>query len=237
MKNIRLTAVALLCACVAFAFVGCGQKGPKKVSISGTIMVDGEPVDKGSVRFKPADGQGPTDGATIVDGKFEAGKSVGWTLPVFETAWFKYYNRYLDKYGLNAEDKAGQRAKTDAIFNQYVNSLRECTLEQRDAIRELMGSRKRMEAKQAVTTDGSEHQKVWDWDNMLKLRNEGDAMASVPEKMGENMQLALWDELTPEQKSLGEIPEISYGSNHVPGLEFISKIPLVKDVAAPSLSI
>ena len=46
----------------------------------------------------------------MVDGKFEAGKSVGWTLPVFETAWFKYYNRYLDKYGLNAEDKAGQRA-------------------------------------------------------------------------------------------------------------------------------
>lgn len=77
MKNIRLTAVALLCACVAFAFVGCGQKGPKKVSISGTITVDGEPVDKGSVRFKPADGQGPTDGAQIVDGKFEAEVTTG----------------------------------------------------------------------------------------------------------------------------------------------------------------
>ena len=170
----------------------------------------------------------------MVDGKFEAGKSVGWTLPVFETAWFKYYNRYLEKYGLNAEDKAAQRAETDAIFNQYVNSLRECTLEQRDAIRELMGSRKRLEAKQKVKTDGAEHQKVWDWDNKLKLRNEGDAMASVPEKMGANMQLALWDELTPEQKALGEIPPIAYGSNHVPGLEFITKIPVIKGFAVPS---
>lgn len=77
MKNIRLTAVALLCACVAFAFVGCGQKGPKKVKISGVITVDGETVDKGSVRFKPADGQGPTDGATIADGKFEAEVTTG----------------------------------------------------------------------------------------------------------------------------------------------------------------
>lgn len=77
MKNIRLTAVALLCACVAFAFVGCGQKGPKKVKISGVITVDGETVDKGSVRFKPADGEGPTDGAKIADGKFEAEVTTG----------------------------------------------------------------------------------------------------------------------------------------------------------------
>ncbi|MBQ2789436.1 MAG: formylglycine-generating enzyme family protein [Thermoguttaceae bacterium] len=49
----------------------------KKVSISGVVTVDGEPVDKGSIRFKPADGQGPTDDAQIVDGKFEAEVSTG----------------------------------------------------------------------------------------------------------------------------------------------------------------
>lgn len=170
----------------------------------------------------------------MVDGKFEAGRSLGWTLPVFEAAWYKYYNEFLGKYGLEREECAEQREKTDAIFNQYVNSLRECTFEQRDAIRALMGSRKRFEAKQAVKTNGAEHQKVWDWDNMIKLRNEGDAMASVPEKMGANMQLALWDELSAEQKALGELPPIAYGSDHIPGLAFVKKIPVIKDFATPS---
>lgn len=77
MKNIRWTAIALLCACVACACVGCGQKGPKKVQIRGVVTVDGEPVDKGSVRFKPADGVGPTDGGRIIDGKFEAEVTTG----------------------------------------------------------------------------------------------------------------------------------------------------------------
>lgn len=77
MKNIRWTAVALLCACVAFVCVGCGPKGPKKVEISGMVTVDGEPVGKGSIRFKPADGQGPTDGGRIVDGKFTAEVTTG----------------------------------------------------------------------------------------------------------------------------------------------------------------
>ena len=170
----------------------------------------------------------------MVDGQFVAGKSYGWTLPVFETAWFSYYNQFIAKYGLGTEERAEQRAKTDAIFNQYVNSLRECTVEQRDAIRELMGSRKRLEAKLAAKSDGAEHQKIWDWDNKLKLRNEGDAMASVPEKMGANMQLALWDELDGSQKALGELPPIAYGSNYVPGLTFLTKIPVIKNVAVPS---
>ncbi|MBQ3387867.1 MAG: DoxX family protein [Thermoguttaceae bacterium] len=170
----------------------------------------------------------------MVDGKFVAGQSQGWTLPVFETAWFKYYDKYLAKYGLDQESAAEQRKKTDAVFNQYIGSLRECTLEQRDAIRELMGSRKRFEAKQRLKTDGAEHQKVWDWDTKLKLRNEGDAMASVPEKMGANMQLALWDELTPQQKALGELPPIAYGSNYIPGISFIQKIPVIKEFAVPS---
>lgn len=170
----------------------------------------------------------------MVDGKFEQSKSNGWTLPVFETAWYSYYNKFIAKYGLDSEDRAKQREKTDAIVNQYVSSLRECTVEQRDAIRELLGSRKRLEAKLATKTDGAEHQKIWDWDNKLKLRNEGDKMASVPEKMGENMQLALWDELDAGQKALGEMAPIAYGSNYIPGLEIVKKIPVVKNFATPS---
>lgn len=172
--------------------------------------------------------------AEMVDGQMVEGRSYGWTLPVFETEWFAYYERFIAKYGLENAERAQQRHKTDEIFNQYVHSLRDCTLQQRDAIRELMGSRKRMEAKQANKTDGAEHQKIWDWDNQMKLRNEGDAMAKIPETMGDNMQLALWDELDAGQKALGELPPIAYGSNKIPGLGIVTKIPVIRDFAVPS---
>ena len=170
----------------------------------------------------------------MVDGQLKEGKSLGWTLPVFETAWFNYYQKFLAKYGLNNDQQATIRHKTDEIFNQYVASLRECTVEQREAIRQLQGSHKRLEARLANKNDGAEHQKIWDWDNKLKLRNEGDKMASVPVTMGENMQLALWEELSPEQKALGELPPIAYGSDRMSCLNFVTKIPVIKEFAVPS---
>lgn len=48
--------------------VGCFGDG--KLSVSGTVSVNGTPVDQGTIRFAPADGKGPTDGATITAGKY-----------------------------------------------------------------------------------------------------------------------------------------------------------------------
>ena len=165
----------------------------------------------------------------MVDGKFVKSKSLGWTLPVFETEWYAYYERFLKTYELSSK----QKEKTDAIFNQYVASLRECSVEQRDAIREFLGSRERFE-KHLESTHTAEHQKIWDWDQQMKLRNEGSKMAGVPETMGENMQLALWEELNSKQKALGELPMIVYGSNKIPGAEIVTKIPVVKEFAKPT---
>jgi hypothetical protein len=57
-------ALALI-ACLA----GCGRRDGL-TSISGTIAYDGQPVKKGTVTFVPADGNGPTAAAPIVDGKY-----------------------------------------------------------------------------------------------------------------------------------------------------------------------
>ena len=40
-------------------------------------MVADETVDSGSITFDPADGQGPSDGARIENGKFEADVTTG----------------------------------------------------------------------------------------------------------------------------------------------------------------
>lgn len=74
-KKIFVSALAL-CVC-AFVLVGCGPKGPKKVAVSGTITVDGEPIDVGAVKFDAVDGQGMSDGCKIKDGKFECEMTTG----------------------------------------------------------------------------------------------------------------------------------------------------------------
>jgi hypothetical protein len=68
MKLGRFT--VLLIAVGLSASAGC-QQGP---SVSGTVTYNGQPVEKGSVKFASADGSGPGFGATIVDGKYTAEK-------------------------------------------------------------------------------------------------------------------------------------------------------------------
>lgn len=50
---------------------GCGDKGPLRHKVTGTVSLDGQPVETGQVLFIPADGQGPSDACPIVAGKFE----------------------------------------------------------------------------------------------------------------------------------------------------------------------
>jgi hypothetical protein len=74
----RLFAVAIVCA---FA-PGCStnQDGIDRVSVSGAVTLDGEPLKSGSITFSPK-GNGPSAGGVIEDGSYsvstEAGPSAG----------------------------------------------------------------------------------------------------------------------------------------------------------------
>lgn len=48
-------------------FVGCGSE---KLPITGTVTVDGAPVDRGLISFQSAGGSGPTSGTQIEEGRF-----------------------------------------------------------------------------------------------------------------------------------------------------------------------
>lgn len=62
--------VALVFAIIALTIGGCFGDG--KVDVHGAVSVDGQPVDQGTIRFEPSDGQGPTDGGPIQAGKYSA---------------------------------------------------------------------------------------------------------------------------------------------------------------------
>jgi hypothetical protein len=65
--------IGVLAACVLVA--GCGD--PNIGTVSGTVTVDGEPLLAGSISFFPVDGQSPSAGASIQNGKYTARVPVG----------------------------------------------------------------------------------------------------------------------------------------------------------------
>jgi len=66
--------VAALAICTVFA-AGCD--GSKFAEVSGTVTVDGTPVETGSITFLPADGMTPTAGGEIKDGKYNVQVPIG----------------------------------------------------------------------------------------------------------------------------------------------------------------
>ena len=168
--------------------------------------------------------------AQTYDAEKKAKQSAGLTLPVIEVEWLNWYQDVKKSYKLDEK----QIAKTNVIVDQYVTSLREYAQEKKEDIEAFLGSKVRYQKSLSVKRNRAEHQKKRDWDTMMKLRKEGDSMASEPEKMGSNMQLAVWAELTASQKAKGMFLPIIYGENKFPGASIIMKIPVIKNFAEPS---
>ena len=92
-----------VCWCVAGIFLlvlaGCGP-GNGRQNLEGTVTLDGEPLAKGSIAFRPTAGtQSPTAGGRIVNGEFsispEKGLSAG-TFRVEITASRKTGRKVMD---------------------------------------------------------------------------------------------------------------------------------------------
>ena len=63
--------VALLCA------LGCANDA-RRAAVSGTVLVDGKPLERGVINFLPVEGtQGPGAGGAITHGKFALDQQQG----------------------------------------------------------------------------------------------------------------------------------------------------------------
>ena len=80
----KFSKLAIFCVvsglCLAF---GCNKaaQGPERASISGTVQLDGRPIEQGSILFSPAEGvRGTTAGGAIQNGKYQLNGKQGPTL-------------------------------------------------------------------------------------------------------------------------------------------------------------
>jgi hypothetical protein len=71
MRRNRLAGLVIACVLLA----GC--EGSKFADVAGTVTLDGEPIADGSITFIPSDGQTPTAGGKIKDGKYAASVPIG----------------------------------------------------------------------------------------------------------------------------------------------------------------
>ena len=61
-----------LASLTVVAFVGCGgPKWPPTYKSSGTVTLDGTPVERATISFYPLDGQKPANATTDANGAFE----------------------------------------------------------------------------------------------------------------------------------------------------------------------
>jgi hypothetical protein len=67
MTRVAMFAVLLI---VLLAAAGCGPSGPAIVPVTGVVTLDGVPVAKASVMFKPVAGGNAAEGETDASGKF-----------------------------------------------------------------------------------------------------------------------------------------------------------------------
>lgn len=75
-------ALGLWCA-MAMCFAGCGGDGENRAAVHGTVTLDGQPVENGSILFTPIEEtKGQVAGGPIQGGRFQldekVGAAVGW---------------------------------------------------------------------------------------------------------------------------------------------------------------
>jgi lysophospholipase L1-like esterase len=67
----RVFSLCLAFALTAAVFGGCGDRGPERTVVSGSVTYNGKPVADGEIRFMPVTTTvAPMSGARIVDGKY-----------------------------------------------------------------------------------------------------------------------------------------------------------------------
>lgn len=61
----------------AMAAVGCGSADSSVGDFAGTVTLDGNSIEVGTVTFVPTDGQSPTSGGAISGGRYSARVPIG----------------------------------------------------------------------------------------------------------------------------------------------------------------
>lgn len=94
----RLRSFVSLAAVLAVGMIGCGQEGPPRTVITGTVTYNGEPVETGDIVFTPlADTEGASSSAPIVDGQYRTDPRFAVTAGTYNVAIHGYHQKEQTK--------------------------------------------------------------------------------------------------------------------------------------------
>ena len=68
----KVDLIRLCCTlCASMVLIGCGKNGPERVTVSGTVTYQGQPLREGMIRLVPMPGtSAPVSTAPIIDGRY-----------------------------------------------------------------------------------------------------------------------------------------------------------------------
>jgi len=77
MRPHRAWLLVILLGITSFCCGGCGERGPARYQLSGTVTFAGQPIKAGMIVFEPNAGTtGPGESARIVDGRYQTPKGL-----------------------------------------------------------------------------------------------------------------------------------------------------------------
>ena len=129
----------------------------------------------------------------------------------FDSAWEDYLQKFEAYYNLKDEKKK----EAEALLKRYQESNYDYAAEVGKDIEAYVGSYERYKKSIAEQTNGAEHQKKRDWDQMLKLRGEVTQWSGYLSGLGDDFQSQLWNILEADQQNSGQLPKIAYGNNKI----------------------
>lgn len=78
LRRNRAGSFLLSASCTVVLLTGCGDGGPERATVLGSVSLDGQPVESGSIAFFPVEGtSGPSAGGTIEAGRYRVDSSKG----------------------------------------------------------------------------------------------------------------------------------------------------------------
>lgn len=110
------------------------------------------------------------------------------TFPAYETAWSAYKFRFDERYG-DALAEVGRQKDADALYGQYVMSLREMAADVEPAVKQYRESYDRFRA--ARGTHDVAHIRQREWDTMMKYRGEAAKWLTELSELSDGLQTGL----------------------------------------------
>ncbi|TWT61504.1 hypothetical protein [Rubinisphaera italica] len=106
---------------VTFPLLGCGgsdYEGPSRAAVSGTITLNGESIENGTISFQPRSSSNRAAGAIIVGGQYEISEGKGPNMGVYDVI----ISSIINEEEVPVIDSGEDTGETEMVGEQIIPS-------------------------------------------------------------------------------------------------------------------